>query len=367
MPALLIDRRGPGEMTSYGNAGGIQNLATTPIGMPGMLRDVPRWLMDPLGPLHIQPRYLPRALPWLLRFARETTERRARHNAKALNALNRNSVADTVALARWAGVEHLIELSGQLYLFRSRADYENDRLGKELRDATGQPYEVIGNNAIRDLEPDLAPIYEVALHVPGDGFCRDPHKLTTSFAEAAIREGAEFLRAEVTGFERSNGTVCAVKTDRGRRGVSAVLVAAGAWSKPLARLLGHEVPLESQRGYHVTISNPGLTARHICLLQDRKLAITPMAMGLRIAGTVEFGGAGRTTQQQARRGAAAPYSGSHSGDQHRRIFRMDGSSPGVTRQPAGDRPLTGRAQRVLRLRPWVLWLDRRRHDRANRC
>jgi len=287
---LLIDRRGPGEMTSYGNAGGIQNLATTPIGMPGMLRDLPRWLMDPLGPLHIQPRYLPRALPWLLRFARETTERRARYNAKALNALNRNSVADTVALARWAGVEHLIELSGQLYLFRSRDDYERDRLGKELRDATGQPYEVIGNNAIRDLEPDLAPIYEVALHVPGDGFCRDPYKLTTFLAEAAIREGAEFLRAEATGFERSNGTISVVKTDRGRRGVSAVVVAAGAWSKPLVRLLGHDVPLESQRGYHVTISNPGPTTRHTCLLQDRKLAITPMEMGLRIAGTVELAG-----------------------------------------------------------------------------
>ena len=290
VPVLLIDRRGPGEMTSYGNAGGIQNLATTPIGMPGMLREVPRWLMDPLGPLHIQPRYLLRALPWLLRFARETTENRVRHNAKALIALNRNSVSDTVALARWARVEHLIQLSGQLYLFHTRAHCENDRLGKELRDATKQPYEVIGNNAIRDLEPDLAPIYEMALYVPGDGFCRDPHKLTTSLAEAAIREGAEFLRAEVNGFERSDGAISAVRTDRGRHRVSAVVVAAGVWSKPLALLLGHQVPLESQRGYHVTISNPGPTARHTCLLQDRKLAITPMAMGLRIAGTVEFAG-----------------------------------------------------------------------------
>jgi D-amino-acid dehydrogenase len=76
---------------------GIQNLATTPIGVPRMLREVPRWLTDPLGPLHIQPCYLTRALHWLLRFARETTERRARHE------LNRNSVTNTVELARWAG------------------------------------------------------------------------------------------------------------------------------------------------------------------------------------------------------------------------------------------------------------------------
>jgi D-amino-acid dehydrogenase len=225
-----------------------------------------------------------------LRFARETTERKVRRNAKALNALNRNSAAHTVALARWAGVEHLIDLSGQLYLFRSRADFERDRLGKELRDATGQPYEVVDNNAIRDMEPDLAPIYDLALHVPGDGFCRNPYKLNTSLAEATIREGAEFLRSEVTGFERSNAAISAVKTDCGRRRVSAVVVAAGAWSKPLTRLLGHDVPLESQRGYHVTISNPGPTPCHMRLLQDRKLAITPIAMGLRIAGTVEFAG-----------------------------------------------------------------------------
>jgi D-amino-acid dehydrogenase len=290
LPVLLIDRRGPGEMTSYGNAGGIQNLATTPIGMPGMLWDLPRWLLDPLGPLHIQPRYLVHALPWLLRFARETTEQRARHNGKALNALNRNSVTDTMALARWASVEHLIELSGQLYLYRRRQDYESDRLGKMLRDATCQPYELIGNDVIRELEPDLAPIYEVAIHVPGDGFCRDPYRFVTSLADAAVREGTTFLRAEVTGFERSGAAISAISTDRGRREVSAVVVAAGVWSSPLVRLLGHKVPLESQRGYHLTIHNPGLATRHMCLLQDKKLAITPMEMGLRIAGTVEFGG-----------------------------------------------------------------------------
>ncbi len=290
LPVLLIDRRGPGEMTSFGNAGGIQNLATTPIGMPGMLWDLPRWLLDPLGPLHVQPNYLGRILPWLLRFARETTAQRANHNGKALNALNRNSVADTVALARWAGVEHLIELSGQLYLYRTRQDYESDRLGKMLRDATRQPYELIGKNVIRELEPDLAPVYEVAIHVPGDGFCRDPYKFVTSLADAAMRHGTTFLRAEVTGFEWRGDAISAISTDRGRREISAVVVAAGVWSKPLVRLLGHKVPLESQRGYHATIYNSGLTTRHMCLLQDKKLAITPMEMGLRIAGTIEFGG-----------------------------------------------------------------------------
>jgi D-amino-acid dehydrogenase len=290
IPVTLIDRRGPGEMTSYGNAGGIQNLATTPIGMPGMLWQLPGWLTDPLGPLHIRPSYLPRALPWLLRFARETTERRARHNAKALNELNRRCIDATLTLARWAGVEDLIQLSGQLYLFRRRKAYLEDRLGQELRAATGQRYEVIDQAAIRELEPDLAPNFEVGLHVPGDGFCRDPYRLATALAEAATRDGATFLRAEATGFDWNGGKVAAIKTDRGKIEVGAVVIAAGAWSKPLVRLLGHRVPLETQRGYHVTIRNPGPTTRHTCLILDRKLAITPMDMGLRIAGTVEFAG-----------------------------------------------------------------------------
>src|SRR5262249_49393021 len=156
--------------------------------------------------------------------------------------------------------------------FRNKRDYELDRLGKDLRDATGRPYEVIGANTIRDMEPNLAPIYETALHVPGDGFCRDPYKLTTALADAAIAEGATFLHDEVTGFERENGAIAAVKTDGGRRAVSSIVVAAGVWSKPLVRLLGHDVPLESQRGYHVTLHNPGVTTHRTCLLQDRKLA-----------------------------------------------------------------------------------------------
>jgi len=290
IPVILLDRRGPGEMTSYGNAGGIQNLATTPIGMPGMLRQVPSWLADPLGPLHIRPSYLPRALPWLLRFARETTERRARHNAKALNELNRRCIDATMSLARWAGVENLIQLSGQLYLFRSRKAYLEDRLGQELRAATGQPFTVLDQDAIREFEPHLAPKFEVGLHVPGDGFCRDPYRFVTELAGAAMRNGATFLHAEATGFDWQGSEIAAIKTDRGKIDVGAVVIAAGAWSMPLVQLLGHRVPLETQRGYHVTIRNPGPTTRHMCLILDRKLAITPMEPGLRIAGTVEFAG-----------------------------------------------------------------------------
>lgn len=290
LPVVLVDRRGPGEMTSFGNAGGIQNLATMPIGMPGMIWDVPKWLRDPHGPLHIRKSYAPRAVPWLLRFMAETRIARVRHNAASLQALNRHCVDSLMPLVRWAGVEDLIRVPGQLYLYMKRESYENDRLVNELRAASGESYDVLNKDEIRDLEPDLAPIFEVALRAHGNGHCRNPLRLSQALAERIAREGGQILRAEVNGFDLSGGRIKAVRTDRGNIRPRAVVIASGMWSKTLADLLGHRVPLESQRGYHVTIADPGVMPRNMLMVLDKKIAVTPMETGLRIAGTVELAG-----------------------------------------------------------------------------
>ncbi len=290
VPVILVDRRGPGEMTSFGNAGGIQNLATMPIGMPGMMWDVPKWLRDPHGPLHIRKSYLPRAMPWLLRFMAETRLARVRHNASALQALNRHCVDSLMPLVRWAGAEDLIRVPGQLYLYMKRESYEGDRLVNELRAASGESYDVLNKDEIRDLEPDLAPIFEVALRAHGNGHCRNPYRLSQALAERIGREGGQVLRAEVNGFDLADGKIEAVRTDRGNIKPRAVVIASGMWSRTLAKLLGHHVPLESQRGYHVTIADPGATPRNMLMVLDKKIAITPMETGVRIAGTVELAG-----------------------------------------------------------------------------
>ena len=290
LPVVLVDRRGPGEMTSFGNAGGIQNLATMPIGMPGMIWDVPKWLRDPHGPLHIRKSYAPRAVPWLLRFMAETRLSRVRHNAAGLQALNRHCVDSLMPLVRWAGVEDLIRVPGQLYLYMKRESYENDRLVNELRAESGESYDVLNKDEIRDLEPDLAPIFEVALRAHGNGHCRNPLRLSQALAERIAREGGQVLRAEVNGFDLEDGRIEAVRTDRGNIRPRAIVIASGMWSKSLAGLLGHRVPLESQRGYHVTIADPGVMPRNMLMVLDKKIAVTPMETGLRIAGTVELAG-----------------------------------------------------------------------------
>ena len=210
--------------------------------------------------------------------------------AAALNALNRHCVGSLMPLVRWAGVEDLIRVPGQLYLYMRRESYENDRLVNALRVASGEAYDVLDKGAIREMEPDLAPVFEVALRAHGNGHCRNPHRLATALAERVAREGGQVLRAEVNGLDIEDGEISAVRTDRGAIRARAVVVAAGMWSRSLARLLGHRVPLESQRGYHVTIAEPGPAPRNMLMVLDKKIAITPMETGLRIAGTVELAG-----------------------------------------------------------------------------
>jgi D-amino-acid dehydrogenase len=287
---ILFDRRGPGELTSFGNLGGIQSLAATPIGLPGMLKQIPKWLSDQSGPLVIRPSYLPHVAGWLWKFWRQSRSDRVWHNARALNSLNSSSVEAHMSLVDWAGAPDLIKVPGQLYVWTSRKYFDESTFSRKIWASTGHAHREISGAEIREMEPALGSRFEVGLEIPGNGYCRDPYVLTRTLADKAMAEGATFRREEVNGFTFDNGCINGVQTDRGVQKVDHVVVAAGMWSKQLLRQLGYEVPLESHRGYHVTIANPGVELSRMLLVIDKKIAITPMSSGLRIGGTVEFAG-----------------------------------------------------------------------------
>lgn len=286
----IVDRRGPGELTSFGNAGGLSSSSATPWAMPGILKQVPKWLIDPSGPLHVRPRYALQALPWLLRFIAQASVERVKHNSQALYSLNRGSVRDLMPLVQWAGLGHLIVVPANLTLFQTRQHFDAARLTNALRDATGHPYEIIDGATIREIEPELAPIFDLAVRSPDNGYCRDPFELSKGLAEKLAADGVTFVRGDVTGFETVDGRIRAVKTDRAALPADAVVIAAGVWSKVLVAALGHTVPLESQRGYHVSVKQPNVTLNNILAVGHKKVSVTPMSSGLRISGTVEFSG-----------------------------------------------------------------------------
>jgi D-amino-acid dehydrogenase len=286
----LLEPDEPGNQTSFGNLGGISPASVAPIAMPGMLRDVPKMLMDPEGPLVIRAARLPFVLPWLLQFLRAGREDRVREIARALYAVNGPTFEAYAPLLKDAGVEHLFHRSGQLTLYPTRDSYEKDRLTVALKEATGHKVDILNGDEIRQLDPAFSPHYDVGVFIPDNGHCKNPFGLVQALAKMFVQKGGTLLKRQATSFEMAGPSFKGVRTAEGSISGDGVVVAAGVWSKPLVRTLGYRVPLESLRGYHVTIPDPGVMPRVMCIPADGKFAITPMEMGLRMGGTVEIAG-----------------------------------------------------------------------------
>jgi D-amino-acid dehydrogenase len=286
----ILDPLGPGEGTSFGNAGCLNGSSVVPISMPGMLSQVPRWLLDPRGPLAIRWRYLPVLAPWLWRFIRAGQKDKVRHQARALRSLLGSSVEMYLSLAKAAQAEDLIHRAGHLTVYKSEAGFRKDAAATELRQQNGVVVEELSADELRQLEPALSRDYIRGRMIAETGHVGDPHRLVNRLAEAVVRNGGKVLRERAVGFATDGGAVTGVRTESGLHAADHVVVAAGAWSKPFAAQLGDTVPLDTERGYHIMIRDPEVTPRLPVSSAEAKFFATPMDKGLRMAGTVEFAG-----------------------------------------------------------------------------
>lgn len=288
----LIDRNEPGgrEQTSYGNAGLLAASSIIPVAVPGLLRTVPKLLRDPLGPLHLRWGYLPRLLPWLVPFLRRgATMAQVEKTAAALADLVTDSVEQHWALARGTGAERFIRHGPYVHLYRSRADCEADAVWHALKQRHGARLEERDRERLLRDDPHLGPHYTYAACFLDHGWITDPGAYVAALAANFRSEGGRMLRGEVTDIRPAEDGATVTVAGETHRFDRAVL-AAGAWSARLARRLGHEPGLETERGYHLVLKNPSRVPPFPYSLTDGKFLATPMEAGLRAAGQVEFGG-----------------------------------------------------------------------------
>ena len=284
----LYDRDAPGSGASFGNSGVISPAAVMPVAMPGLLRKVPRWLLDETGPLYLDWRELPRLAPWLIAFLRAGREDRVRAISASLAALNGPTLDLLMPLLHEAGLGAMVQRKGMLYLDPIGQESAGESLAVSLQRAAGHRVEVLDGDGLRSLEPALAPGFAKGVYVPAAAHTVDPHRLVTGLAEHCEREGGSFSRARVDRIVATTRDRAAVKAGDDIRDYDAVVIAAGVWSKPLVARLGYRVPLVAQRGYHVTFTNPGVALNRVVLPVSLPATVVPMAMGIRIGGTVEF-------------------------------------------------------------------------------
>ncbi len=286
----LFDPRGIGEAASKGNASVIAVESCIPVGTPGILRRVPGMLMDPLGPLAIRWTYLPRLAPWLWRFVRASAPARVEAISIALRSILTQALSAYHPLVEQAGAADMIRRTGWLGVWETEAGFRASQFGLELQRRRGVRMVVLRPEELRQFEPALAPIFRHAIHFPENAYVTDNHRLVQVLAESFWGRGGRVVREAVRGFALGPGGPSHLRTESGDHAVDAVVVAAGAWSKDLARDLGHSVPLETERGYHVMLPDPGPVPRLPLYSGDHSFAVTPLEHGLRFAGTVELGG-----------------------------------------------------------------------------
>lgn len=291
----LVDPGAAGgeQAASYGNAGWLSVQSVLPPAEPGVWKKVPSYLADPLGPLSIRWSYFPRILPWLVKYLLSGwTPARVHETARALRLLLADAPQLHGMLAAEAGVGHLIEHNGTLHVYPSRAAFEADGFAWSVRRANGIAWQELSGDALRAEEPALPARYGFAALVPDAGRCLDPGAYIAALATLAGQRGAVLHRASASGFRFEGERLAAVRTDAGEIPCDAAVVAAGIRSKPLAAALGDSLPLEAERGYHVTFEGAATGLRRSFMASDVKMVINPMAMGLRGAGQVEFAGVG---------------------------------------------------------------------------
>tara|TARA_R110001599_G_scaffold57602_3_gene158372 strand:+ start:172 stop:1470 length:1299 start_codon:yes stop_codon:yes gene_type:complete len=293
----LIDKGGPASGTSYGNGGVLTTIGVVPVTVPGLLGKVPKMLLDPNQPLFLRWSYLPRLLPWLLRYLSHATAAEVERISKALAPLLQDSVEQHKALSAGTKAGRYVHDCDYVYAYDSAAAAKADAFGWNVRSRRGCRWSEMDAAAFDDYDPVFAGQVGYAHVSPDNGRISDPGAYVVALADHVIEQGGRLLQAEALDLEISADVVTAVETSQGRVACDEVLLAAGVWSGPLARKLGVQPSLESERGYHVEFINPSVMPRAAMMMAAEKFVITPMEGRLRAAGIVEFGGLKKPPQQ----------------------------------------------------------------------
>jgi glycine/D-amino acid oxidase-like deaminating enzyme len=284
----VIDEMDARKRCSFGNGGAIGPDSCTPMAMPGMLAKIPKWLFDKGGPISVDWRYLPRTLPWLLRWLGASGLERARTSSMAMRAMHQPSLE---IYRNLLGAEHygdLVRTTGNLYVYESAEPSKSELIGRQLQREQGVQPETLTADDVRNLEPALAPIFKRGVMLRGNVFTVNPSRFLRTLTEQFLATGGKLVEGRVMGFDMAPSGPRAVLTEAGSLSVDKVVVSAGAWSGQLTGQLGTRVPLEAERGYHVTLPDAGIELRNKVMNGTHSFGLTPMEDGLQITGTVEI-------------------------------------------------------------------------------
>ena len=285
----IFDREEPGsQVTSYGNAGHFSPYASLSLNRTDVLADVPAMLLSSTGPLALKWNYVPKMIPWFIKFIKNTTKNKMMYTAKNMHQILDLALPAYDELFDEINLENLVENKGILYIWDNK-DLKSRELEIKVRDELGVKQQLVNKHEIHDLEPHIKPFYHAGVYYPYARHARNPKKILLKFFELFLKKGGKFEKSNVQKIKFNNQTPI-FKTDIKEYKFDKIIIACGAFSKQLTDNLGEKIPLDTERGYHVHFKNCDHLLSRPVIYSNRGFGITPMEQGLRVVGTVEFGG-----------------------------------------------------------------------------
>ncbi|SBS24675.1 D-amino acid dehydrogenase small subunit [Marinomonas spartinae] len=287
---LILDSKGIAAETSAGNAGAFAFADVMPLATPGIMKKAPLWLMDPLGPLSLRPAYALKILPWMLKFWRASWSDRYQASLFAQANLMALSKAALERQVTAVNGEAMIRREGQLQLYEGEAEFNASLSGWQTRKEHGVVFEFLTRpEAIAEIQPGIHPRFTHAGFTPEWKNVSDPALWTQHLADEFQKRGGKIAIATVYAITVNDNSVT-LKSGAADYQASQVVLAAGAWSKKLAKSIGDSFPLDTERGYNTTLPAGAFDLKTHITFSNHGFVVTKIGEGVRIGGAVELGG-----------------------------------------------------------------------------
>ena len=286
----IFDRDNPGShAASYGNAGHFSPYASLSLNRTDVLADVPAMLLSSTGPLALKWNYVPKMIPWFIKFIKNCSKKNMMHTAKYMHQILDLALPAYDELFEDIDISNLVESKGIIYFWTNK-DLKSRELEINIRNELGVKQQLLTKDEIHDLEPNIRKIYHGGVLYSNAKHARNPKKILLKLFELFIKKGGKFQKQEVKKIDFSSMDKPSIKTESESFSFDKAVIACGAFSKKLTDKVNEKIPLDTERGYHVHFKGyDHLLSRPVIFL-NRGFGITPMEQGLRVVGTVEFGG-----------------------------------------------------------------------------
>ena len=284
----LLDKVYPGDpkQTSFGNAGLLASSSIIPISSPEVWKKLPYFLLNKNSPLSINWSYLPKLMPWLIPFLRNTKKEKFLSIINAIQELTNDSVDQHLTLSKGTSASKYIKLGDFTLLYPDKSEFDLDYFEISLRIKYGFKMKALNRDNLLDMDPFLGKSYNCGALFENHGWLTSPENYMKELANHFKRNGGKIITEEVKKIIdnkvlTSNNNI--IEADK-------IVICAGAWSGKLLKFINHSTNLETERGYHLQLKKVNYMPSNPYAVSDLKFAITPMNDGLRCAGTTELGG-----------------------------------------------------------------------------